>query len=63
VSETTEGTTCVCCARALQRIVERVECVHVRTGERRSLVLCPRCLEKDEATWRLSWRSVAEVSR
>jgi hypothetical protein len=37
----------------------RVEVRHRKTGERRVLNLCRRCLERAPRTWRLTWEEVS----
>ena len=54
---------CEHCSRSLNRDRQRIDVVHRRSGERRTLVLCAGCASKDGATWRLRYEPVRLADR
>jgi adenine-specific DNA methylase len=57
---------CESCGNTIkcEREVAEVKVRHRRTGERRRMTLCPRCLSKLGQAWRLVWEPVeVEVER
>lgn len=53
------GRRCECCGTPKALELVRVEAL--ADGERSSLVLCGRCLQREHAAWRSTWRLVERV--